>query len=188
MAQAGRAHGLPVPEMAISEMRDLVRRMRHDAELLRLHSAMQAREALAVALRSLDSDLRKEVRWTSDRLIRHTEARDFALLKDLHLEVGGLQKSMARALRGACRSLRGKLLPEAPTALAESAHMGSLRKDQVRWLQGCCGVLFPHCLVCIYDPGSQDDVEVTPWTVLEALPGIAHAAPLAGEKKAAAAL
>ena len=39
--------------------------------------------------------------------------------------------------------------------------------DQLRWLQGCCGVLFPNCLVCVFDPSKQDETETNPWTLLE---------------------
>ena len=178
VAAAGAAHASPIDDMRADELRELVRRLRHDAEVMRMKSAMEARELLTRSLRTLDTSLTKEVRWTSDRLIRHTEARDMALLKDLHLEVAGLKKAMHKNLRIAVHSLRGRLLPTQPTELLATKLQGDLRKDQVRWLQGCCGVLFPHCLVCIFDPSSQDDVEHSPWTILEAIDE-AHAAPLA---------
>ena len=177
-AAAGGAHSQPIEDVSAAELREIVRRLRHDGELLRLRSAMEARELLTRSLRSLDASLSKEVRWTSDRLIRHTEARDLELLKDLHLEVGGLQRAMHKALRLAVHSLRGRLLPANPTEVLAANLPGTLQKDQVRWLQGCCGVLFPHCLVCIFDPASQDDIEHSPWTILEAIEE-AQAAPLA---------
>ena len=139
---------------------------------------------LATALRDLDVSLDKELRWTSDRMIRHTEARDPALLREMHLEVAQLRTSVHKALRVACRALCGKLLPtSAPSDVIASGQADALRKDQVRWLQGCCGALFPHCLVCIFDPTNQDDATVSPWTVLDVVPEAAALAVQTAQKR-----
>lgn len=86
----------------------------------------------------------------------------------LQSEVEGLQQSMQRALRLACRTLRGQLLPCTPDSIEKvgARREQALGADQVKWLQGCCGVLFPHCLVCVFDPAKQDLAKDSPWTVL----------------------
>ena len=164
---AGRVHGGVVEDLPAMELRDLVRKQRHDAELLRLRSALEAREGLAVFLREIGAVFTKEVRWTSDRLVRHTEAYDHKLIESLHFEVDGLRRAVHKALVHASRALRGRILPVSPAPPTQTKRGGTVRKDQLRWLQGCCGVLFPHCLVCIFDPSKQDDTETNPWTLLE---------------------
>ena len=148
------------------ELREQVRRLRHDAELLD-GASIESREALVAVLRDVAGAFDKELRWTSDRMVRHAEPVSRSLLGNLHFEVDGLAKSMRAALRGACRALRGKLLPTDPTEVLSSAMGAALRKDQLKWLQGCCGVIFPHCLVCVFDPTAQDELDESPWTVLE---------------------
>lgn len=98
-------------------------------------------------------------------------AGDERLQLALQSEVEGLQQSMQRALRLACRTLRGQLLPCTPDGIEKvgARREQALGADQVKWLQGCCAVLFPHCLVCVFDPGKQDLASNSPWTVLSAL-------------------
>ena len=168
---AGTAAGGRVSDLPSRELREEIRRLRHDAELLRLKAAMESRELLASQLSALRKAMEKEVRWTSDRIVRHTEAHGESksaigskreLLDALHGEMKAFQACMDRALTAAHRALRGRLLPSKPTALLGADRLAS---DQVRWLQSCCGVLFPKCLVCIFDPTR---VDTSPWTVLEA--------------------
>lgn len=165
---ATSAHGGVVADLPARELREVVKRQRHDAELLRLRSALEARELLAKVLRELGGAFDREVRWTSDRLVRHTEAYDRKLIESLHFEVGGLTRAVHKILRTSCRALRGRLLPETP---ADPKHAtkrgGTVRMDQLRWLQGCCSTLFPNCLVCVFDPAKQDETESNPWTLLE---------------------
>jgi len=103
--------------------------------------------------------------------IANTES-DARLLPALQSEVAAMQQSYHRALHLATRTLRGRLLPSKPTTmLDEGMPLGSLDSSQARWLQQACTVLFPHCLVCVFDPCSQDlESRESPWTVLSAAP------------------
>ena len=166
---ASSALGGAVAELPARELREVVKRQRHDAELLRLRSALEARELLAKVLLELGGAFDKETRWTRDRLVRHTQSvHDPRLIDSLHFEVNGLSKAVHKILRTSCRALRGRLLPATPEDPKNATKRGgTLRMDQLRWLQGCCGVLFPNCLVCVFDPSKQDETETNPWTLLE---------------------
>lgn len=116
------------------------------------------------------------------------DKEDAELLGALQREIDGLRQSMHRALQLACRTLRGRLLPIDPSrqgALDDDATQGPgggrLGAEQLRWLRECCTLLFPHCLVCVFDPCAQDDARSSPWRVRAAdptpdkpTPGILH--------------
>ena len=83
-------------------------------------------------------------------------------------QVESLQQCMHRALQRATRTLRGRLLPSKPTTLEDSGVPGAaVGAQQIRWLAQVCRVMLPHCLVCVFDPLSQDlESRYSPWTVL----------------------
>ena len=93
---------------------------------------------------------------------------DAQLLLEVRREVESLQQCMHRALQRATRTLRGRLLPSKPTTLEDSGVPGAaVGAQQIRWLAQVCRVMLPHCLVCVFDPLSQDlESRYSPWTVL----------------------
>ena len=93
---------------------------------------------------------------------------DAQLLLEVRGEVESLQQCMHRALQRATRTLRGRLLPSKPTTLEDSGVPGAaVGAQQIRWLAQVCRVMLPHCLVCVFDPLSQDlESRYSPWTVL----------------------
>ena len=93
---------------------------------------------------------------------------DAQLVLDVREEVESLKQCMHRALQRATRTLRGRLLPSKPTTLEDSGVPGAaVGAQQIRWLAQVCRVMLPHCLVCVFDPLSQDlESRYSPWTVL----------------------
>jgi hypothetical protein len=93
---------------------------------------------------------------------------DAQLVLEVREEVQRLKQCMHRALQRATRTLRGRLLPSKPTTLEDSGVPGAaVGAQQIRWLAQVCRVMLPHCLVCVFDPLSQDlESRYSPWTVL----------------------
>jgi hypothetical protein len=93
---------------------------------------------------------------------------DAQLVLEVREEVESLKQCMHRALQRATRTLRGRLLPSKPTTLEDSGVPGAaVGAQQIRWLAQVCRVMLPHCLVCVFDPLSQDlESRYSPWTVL----------------------
>ena len=166
--RAGAAFGQRVTSLSPHDLCKQIQQLRHDGELLRLRSSIEARELLIQNFGEFSLSIEREIMWTKNRMVRFCSSSP-DLLASLHAEVDGLSKAIHAALRKACRGVRGKMLPTKLTPLLNPAPRGAaIRKDQLHWLQACCGLIFPHCLVCIFDPAAQDELDEGPWTVLEA--------------------
>jgi len=156
-----------VDDMHDGELRNEVRQLRHDSELLRIRAAIESRERLQAWISTLETDCSKELEWTSDRLHRHVSAaRDPSLHSAVQGEAQQQAQRMVRKFHLARRQVRGQLLPHSPAVPPMATANTALSETQMVWLRSCCAVLFPRCLICVFNPQAQDDAKHSPWSIL----------------------
>ena len=145
------------------------------------------------ALLALHKSFVQQARWLGDRMLRHglsppphampgqgrgppAEAAPSDVPLDrrvVHAELQSFVQRVDRDLGAARRGVQSQLLELSsalPPPLAVRSDQTGLTQAQQRWLQECCAVLFPRCLVCLYDAQAQDDVS---WRVISPDPDAA---------------
>lgn len=160
---AGRREVTRLPP---EQLREEVRRLRYDCELVRLREAIASRQAMGDGLDALHRQNSSDVAWARGRLhgriaevvVGRSDAAavEQRLLRAMEEEMGALELRLRRAHDAAARELRSQVLATQPNAALKLASTAGTAMQR-RWLQAVCEQLFPRCLVCVFDPSSATE-------------------------------